>query len=86
MCIRDRIYEKLEKFSDGFLWGSASAAYQVEGAWNQDGKGERIWDVYTKLPGKTYKGTNGDVAVDHYNRYKEDVDVYKRQDYNIMVI
>ena len=67
------IYEKLEKFSDGFLWGSASAAYQVEGAWNQDGKGESIWDVYTKLPGKTYKGTNGDVAVDHYNRYKEDV-------------
>ena len=67
------IYEKLEKFSDGFLWGSASAAYQVEGAWNQDGKGESVWDVYTKLPGKTYKGTNGDVAVDHYNRYKEDV-------------
>ncbi len=67
------IYEKLEKFSENFLWGSASAAYQVEGAWNQDGKGESIWDTYTKLQGKTYKGTNGDVAVDHYNRYKEDV-------------
>ena len=67
------IYDNLEKFNDGFLWGSASAAYQVEGAWNQDGKGESIWDIYTKIPGKTYKGTNGDVAVDHYNRYKEDV-------------
>lgn len=67
------IYNNLEKFGDGFLWGSASAAYQVEGAWNQDVRGESIWDVYTKIPGNTYQGTNGDVAVDHYNRYKEDV-------------
>ena len=55
------------------LWGSASAAYQVEGAWDKDGKGKSIWDVYTKIPGTTFKDTNGDVAVDHYNRYKEDV-------------
>ncbi|MGL4820231.1 MAG: glycoside hydrolase family 1 protein, partial [Bacilli bacterium] len=54
-------------------WGSASAAYQVEGAHAQDGKGPSIWDIYTKLPGTTYKNTNGDIAVDHYNRYKEDV-------------
>ena len=67
------IYEKLDTFRDDFLWGSASAAYQVEGAWDQDGKGESVWDVYTKLPGTTFKNTNGDVAVDHYNRYKEDV-------------
>ena len=67
------IYEKLDEFGKCFLWGSASAAYQVEGAWNQDGKGESVWDIYTKKPGTTYKGTNGDVAVDHYNRYKEDV-------------
>lgn len=67
------IYTKLDAFRDDFLWGSASAAYQVEGAWNDGGKGESIWDIYTKIPGTTFKGTNGDIAVDHYNRYKEDV-------------
>ena len=67
------IYENLDKFNENFLWGSASAAYQVEGAWNQDGKGKSVWDIYAKIPGKTFEGTNGDVAVDHYNRYKEDV-------------
>lgn len=67
------IHEHLDKFRNDFLWGSASAAYQVEGAWNKDGKGPSIWDIYTKKPGTTYKDTNGDIAVDHYNRYKEDV-------------
>lgn len=61
------------KFPHDFLFGAASASYQVEGAWNQDGKGETNWDVFSKIPGKTFEGTNGDVAVDHYNRYKEDV-------------
>lgn len=60
-------------FPKDFLWGSATAAYQVEGAWNQDGKGPSIWDLYSKIPGATFEGTNGDVAADHYNRYKEDV-------------
>jgi 6-phospho-beta-glucosidase len=64
---------KRDPFPDGFLWGSASAAYQVEGAWDQDGKGPSVWDHFTKIPGKTYKNTNGDIAVDHYHRYKEDV-------------
>jgi len=61
------------KFSNDFLFGAATAAYQVEGAWNQDGKGMSNWDEFTKIPGKTFNGTNGDVAVDHYNRYKEDI-------------
>ncbi|MGE8203731.1 glycoside hydrolase family 1 protein [Heyndrickxia sp. NPDC080065] len=60
-------------FPQNFLWGSASAAYQVEGAWNEDGKGPSIWDTYTKNPGTTFQDTNGDVAVDHYHRYQEDV-------------
>lgn len=60
-------------FQKDFLWGSATAAYQVEGGWNQDGKGVSIWDTYSKIPGTTYNGTNGDIAADHYNRYKEDV-------------
>lgn len=70
-------YKKLAPFPKGFLWGSASAAYQVEGAWNEDGKGISVWDTYTKLPGTTFKDTNGDEAVDHYHRYKEDVALMK---------
>ncbi|MRI85070.1 family 1 glycosylhydrolase [Aerococcaceae bacterium WS4759] len=60
-------------FPNNFLWGSASAAYQVEGAWDKDGKSESIWDKYVRIPGTTFKETNGNLAVDHYNRYKEDV-------------
>lgn len=67
------IHEKLNPFPSNFLWGSASAAYQIEGAWNEDGKGPSVWDIYTEIPGKTYKGTSGKIAVDHYHRYKEDV-------------
>lgn len=61
------------KFPKDFLFGAASAAYQVEGAHDKDGKGISNWDVFSKIPGKTFEATNGDVAVDHYNRYKEDV-------------
>lgn len=60
-------------FPKDFLWGSASAAYQVEGAYLEDGKGLSNWDEFVRIPNKTYKGTNGDVAVDHYHRFKEDV-------------
>ena len=52
------IYEKLDKFRNDFLWGSASAAYQVEGAWDQDVKGKSIWDIYTKKEGTTYKASS----------------------------
>ncbi|MFB8547615.1 glycoside hydrolase family 1 protein [Enterococcus casseliflavus] len=67
------IYSKLDQFSSNFLWGTASAAYQVEGAHDTDGKGPSIWDTYTRIPGTTFKNTNGDVAVDHYNQYQTDV-------------
>ena len=63
----------MNKFSNDFLFGAATAAYQVEGAWNVDGKGVSNWDVFSKIPGKTFEDTNGDVAVDHYHRYKEDI-------------
>ena len=56
-----------------FLWGSASAAYQIEGAHKEDGKGTSNWDEFVQIPGKTFKGTTGEVAVDHYHRYKEDI-------------
>ena len=66
------------RFPDGFLWGMATSAFQVEGAWNADGKGESIWDRYSHSPGKIKGGTNADVACDQYHRYKEDVAILKR--------
>ncbi len=65
------------KFKEDFLFGSASAAYQVEGAYDKDGKGVSIWDTWVKIEGKTFRGTNGEVAADHYHRFKEDVMLMK---------
>src|SRR5262245_19399858 len=64
-------------FPDGFYWGAATSAYQIEGAWNEDGKGKSIWDTYAHTPGKIKNGETGDVANDHYRRYKEDVALMK---------
>src|SRR5262249_6157830 len=61
----------------GFFWGTATSAYQIEGAWNEDGKGPSIWDTYAHTPGKIKNGDTGDVANDHYHRYKEDVKLMK---------
>lgn len=52
-------FEKSKGFPADFLWGSASAAYQVEGAWNEDGKGMSNWDKFVRIPGKTFQGTTG---------------------------
>jgi beta-glucosidase len=65
------------EFPKGYYWGVATAAYQVEGAWNEDGKGRSIWDTYAHTPGNMKNGDTGDVAIDHYHRYKEDVQVMK---------
>ena len=64
-------------FPDGFLWGAATSAYQIEGAWNEDGKGESIWDRFSHTLGNIKNGDTGDVACDHYHRYKEDVALMK---------
>lgn len=73
------IHTQLDPFPKDFLWGSASAAYQVEGAWNLDGKGKSVWDEFVRIPNKTFKGSNGDVAVDHYHRFKEDIALMAEQ-------
>jgi beta-glucosidase len=61
------------KFPEGFLWGSATASYQVEGAVKEDGRGQTIWDTFSHTPGKTHNGDTGDVADDDYHRYKQDI-------------
>jgi beta-glucosidase len=66
------------RFPKDFLWGMATSCYQVEGAWNADGKGESIWDRAAHTPGKIRDGSNGDVACDQYHRYKEDIAIMKR--------
>lgn len=64
-------------FSKDFLWGAASAAHQVEGAYLEDGKGPGIWDTLTQQPGHVAHGENGNVACDHYHCWKEDVALMK---------
>lgn len=62
-----------QQFPEDFLWGAASAAYQIEDAATTDGKGPSIWDTFVQQPGKTKNGTTGELAVDHYHRFHEDV-------------
>src|SRR5438552_4002637 len=64
-------------FPKDFVWGVATASYQVEGAAAEDGKGPSVWDVFCKKKGAIFDGNTGDVACDHYNRYKDDLAVMK---------
>jgi len=64
-------------FPNEFVWGCAASAYQVEGAWNEDGKGPSIWDTFVHTPGHIVNNETGDIAVDHYHRYQEDVALMK---------
>jgi beta-glucosidase len=63
----------LPVFPEGFVLGAATASYQIEGAAKEDGRGPSIWDTYSHTPGRTHEGDTGDVACDHYHRYREDV-------------
>jgi beta-glucosidase len=65
----------LKKYPKDFLWGFATASFQIEGSTNIDGRGKSIWDDFSKLPGKTLDGRDGDVATDSYNRWEEDMDL-----------
>ena len=66
------------RFPQNFIWGTATAAYQVEGAVHEDGRGPSVWDTFSHTPGKTHAGDTGDVADDFYHRYKEDIQLMQR--------
>ena len=63
----------LARFPEGFIWGAATASYQIEGAVGEGGRRPSIWDTFAHTPGKIFNGDTGDVADDHYHRYDEDV-------------
>jgi beta-glucosidase len=78
--VLDPYWEPFTKadFGPDFKWGAATAAYQIEGAWNQDGKGLSIWDDFTHKKGKIKGNANGDMACDFYHRYRDDISLLKQ--------
>lgn len=69
----------MSQFPDNFLWGSATSAYQIEGAYNKDGKGPSIWDAFCTIPGKIKNNDTGEIGIDHYHKFREDVALMKSQ-------
>ena len=67
----------MKKFPKDFVWGTATSSYQIEGAATIGGKGPSIWDAFSGIPGKTNNGETGEIACDHYHRYKEDIQLMK---------
>lgn len=65
------------QFPQDFMWGTATAAYQIEGAYEEEGRGLSIWDTFAHTPGKVFNGDNGNVACDSYHRYEEDIRLMK---------
>ncbi|RKN22014.1 beta-glucosidase [Micromonospora musae] len=65
------------RFPAGFGWGASTSAYQIEGATKDDGRGESIWDTFSRTPGRVRNGDTGDVAADHYHRYRDDLDLMR---------
>ena len=68
----------MKRFKKDFIFGTATSSYQIEGAVNEGGRTPSIWDIFSKTPGKTYEEHTGDIACDHYHRYKEDVDLMEK--------
>ena len=71
------VQQKEQKFPSNFVWGVATSAYQIEGAVHDDHRGPTIWDVFVEIPGHVLDGSTGDIADDHYHRYKDDIQLMK---------
>jgi len=71
------MYKEFLSFPRDFIWGAAAAAYQIEGAVNEDGREKSIWDTFSHIRGNTADGETGDTACDHYHRYREDVELMR---------
>jgi beta-glucosidase len=71
----DRSAPAAAEFPAGFLWGAATAAYQIEGAAAEGGRGPSIWDTFCATPGRVYRGDDGGIACDHYHRWREDLEL-----------
>lgn len=67
----------MKTFPNDFIWGTATSSYQIEGAHNLDGKGPSIWDAFSSIPGKTFNNETGEIACDHYHKFKEDIQLMK---------
>lgn len=67
----------MKTFPKDFVWGTATSSYQIEGAAALDGKGPSIWDAFSSIPGKTHNNETGDIACDHYHKFKEDIQLMK---------
>ena len=64
-----------ESFPLDFVWGAATSSYQIEGAWDADGKGPSVWDTFSQTPGNVTNNDTGDMACDHYHRYRDDIEI-----------
>ena len=71
-----------DSFPADFVWGASTSSYQIEGAVDADGRGKSIWDVFSHTPGRIKGGDNGDVACDHYHRWREDIALLARGGFN----
>ena len=69
--------ELARRFPRDFTWGFGTSSYQIEGATNEDGRGESIWDRFARIPGKTHNGENGEPGTDSYHRWPEDIAILK---------
>lgn len=67
-----------QTFPDNFIWGTATASYQIEGAHNEDGRTDSIWDVFCRVPGNVANGDTGEIACDHYHKYADDIQLMKK--------
>lgn len=75
-ALRSRIgWSGDDLFPADFVWGASTASYQIEGAVEEDGRGKSIWDVFSHTPGNIKNGDTGDIACDHYHRWREDIDL-----------